>query len=44
VKEVIDLGQAAGTKIFIVEQEAYQGMSPIACSKEDFEAMKKWGY
>jgi len=44
VKEVIDLGQAAGTKLFIVEQEAYQGMSPIACSKEDFEAMKKWGY
>jgi sugar phosphate isomerase/epimerase len=44
VKEVIDLGQSAGTKIFIVEQEAYQGMSPIACSKEDFEAMKKWGY
>jgi len=44
VKEVIDLGQAAGTKIFTVEQEAYQGMSPIACSKEDFEIMKKWGY
>jgi len=44
VKEVIDLGQAAGTKIFTVEQEAYQGMSPIACSKEDFEVMKKWGY
>jgi sugar phosphate isomerase/epimerase len=44
VKEVIDLGQAAGTKIFIVEQEAYQGMSPVACSKEDFEVMKKWGY
>jgi sugar phosphate isomerase/epimerase len=44
VKDVIDLGQAAGTKLFIVEQEAYQGMSPIACSKEDFEVMKKWGY
>ncbi len=44
VKEVIDLGQAAGTKLFIVEQEAYQGMSPVACSKEDFEVMKKWGY
>jgi sugar phosphate isomerase/epimerase len=44
VKEVIDLGQAAGTTQFIVEQEAYQGKSPIDCAKEDFEVMKKWGY
>jgi sugar phosphate isomerase/epimerase len=44
VKEVIDLGQAAGTTQFIVEQESYQGKSPIDCAKEDFEMMKKWGY
>ncbi len=44
VKEVIDLGKAAGTKQFIVEQEAYQGTDPFDCAKEDFEAMKKWGY
>ncbi len=44
VKEVIDLGQAAGTKQFIIEQEAYQGKKPIDCAKEDFEIMKKWGY
>ncbi len=44
VKEVIDLGKAAGTKHFIVEQEAYQGKSPFDCAKEDFEVMKKWGY
>lgn len=44
VKEVIDLGQAAGTTQFIIEQEAYQGKSPIDCAKEDFEVMKKWGY
>ncbi len=44
VKEVIDLGKAAGTKLFIVEQEAYQGKNPFDCSKEDFEVMKKWGY
>jgi len=44
VKEVIDLGQAAGTKQFIIEQEAYQGRAPIDCAKDDFEVMKKWGY
>jgi sugar phosphate isomerase/epimerase len=44
IKEVIDLGKAAGTKIFIVEQEAYQGKDPFDCSKEDIDAMKKWGY
>jgi sugar phosphate isomerase/epimerase len=44
VKEVIDLGQAAGTKQFIIEQEAYQGKDPIVCAKEDFDIMKKWGY
>ena len=44
VKEVIDLGQAAGTTQFIIEQEAYKGKSPIDCAKEDFEVMKKWGY
>lgn len=44
VKEVIDIGKASGTKLFVIEQEAYQGKDPVACSKEDFEAMKKWGY
>src|SRR5579859_469670 len=44
VKEVIDLGQAAGTTQFIIEQEAYQGQKPIDSAKEDFEVMKKWGY
>jgi sugar phosphate isomerase/epimerase len=44
VKEVIDLGKAAGTKQFIVEQEAYQGKNPFDCAKEDYEMMKKWGY
>ncbi len=44
VKEVIDLGKKAGTKQFIVEQEAYQGKDPFDCAKEDFDVMKKWGY
>lgn len=45
VKEVIDLGRkSGGTKHFIIEQESYQGKTPIACVKEDLEIMKKWGY
>jgi sugar phosphate isomerase/epimerase len=45
VKEVIDLGRkSAGTKHFIIEQESYQGKTPIACMKENLEVMKKWGY
>ena len=45
VKEVIDLGRKSGGTIhFIIEQESYQGKTPIACMKEDYEIMKKWGY
>lgn len=45
VKEVIDLGRkSGGTKHFIIEQESYQGKTPIESAKEDFAAMKKWGY
>jgi len=44
VKEVIDLGRQWGTKHFIIEQESYQGKSPLECVKEDLDIMKKWGY
>jgi len=45
VKEVIDLGKkSGGTKHFIIEQESYQGKTPIDSVKEDLEVMKKWGY
>jgi hypothetical protein len=45
VIEVIDLGRkSGGTKHFIIEQESYQGKTPIACMKENLEVMKKWGY
>ncbi|HEX6892662.1 MAG TPA: sugar phosphate isomerase/epimerase family protein [Chryseolinea sp.] len=45
VKEVIDLGKkSGGTKHFIIEQEAYQGKTPIESVKEDLEVMKRWGY
>jgi sugar phosphate isomerase/epimerase len=45
VKEVIDLGRKSGGTIhFIIEQESYQGKTPVDCVKEDLAMMKKWGY
>ncbi len=44
VKEVIDLGRKNGTIHFIIEQESYQGKTPLDCAKEDLAIMKKWGY
>jgi len=45
VKQIIDAGRKnGGTKLFIIEQESYQGKSPIDCVKEDLAVMKKWGY
>ncbi|MBK5277796.1 MAG: sugar phosphate isomerase/epimerase [Bacteroidia bacterium] len=45
VKEVIDLGRKSGGTIhFIIEQESYQGKTPLECMKEDLKIMKKWGY
>ena len=45
VKDVIDICRdSGGTRHFIIEQEAYQGKAPLACMKEDYDIMKKWGY
>lgn len=45
VKDVVDLcRKSGGTTHFIIEQEAYQGKTPLQCMKEDLEIMKKWGY
>ncbi len=44
VKEVIDLGRKWGTKHFIIEQESYQGRTPLDCVKEDLKIMNDWGY
>jgi sugar phosphate isomerase/epimerase len=44
VKEVIDMGRKTGTIHFIIEQESYQGKTPLDCAKEDLAIMKKWGY
>ncbi len=44
VKEVLDFAKKKSTKHFIIEQESYQGKTPLECSKEDLEIMKKWGF
>ena len=45
VKEVIDLGKKSGGTIhFVVEQESYQGVTPIECITQDYKIMKGWGY
>ncbi len=45
VKEIVDLfRQSGGTTEFIIEQESYQGKTPLECSKEDLKIMKSWGY
>ncbi len=45
IKEVVDLCRDSGGTIhFIIEQESYQGKTPLQCMKEDYDVMKKWGY
>jgi sugar phosphate isomerase/epimerase len=45
VKQIVDLGKkSGGTTEFIIEQESYQGKTPLECSKEDLKIMKSWGY
>ncbi|MEO7960203.1 MAG: sugar phosphate isomerase/epimerase [Ginsengibacter sp.] len=45
VKEIIAAGIATGgTKHLIIEQESYQGKTPIASAEEDLQVMKRWGY
>jgi len=44
-KNVIDLSRKkGGSRVFIVEQESYQGKTPLACMKENLHIMEKWGY
>jgi sugar phosphate isomerase/epimerase len=44
-QKVIDLTtKIGGTQVYIIEQESYQGISPLDSVKEDLAVMKKWGY
>ena len=45
VKEVLDTARKQNPDThFIIEQESYQGKSPLDSVKEDLAIMKKWGY
>lgn len=45
VKELVAEGlKTGGTKHLIIEQEAYQGIAPLECVKQDLGVMKGWGY
>ena len=44
-KEICMIGRTTGgTKYFIVEQEAYQGISPLDSAQQDYAIMKGWGF
>lgn len=45
VKEVLDESiKTGGTIHLIIEQESYQGKTPLESLKENLQVMKKWGY
>jgi sugar phosphate isomerase/epimerase len=45
VKDVLDIAKKQNPDThFIIEQESYQGKSPMDSVKEDLQIMKKWGY
>ena len=45
VKEVLQQVQGGDSTIhFIIEQEAYQGKTALACARENYTVMKGWGY
>jgi sugar phosphate isomerase/epimerase len=44
LKEILKTARKTGTSQFIIEQEDYQGMDPITCTKLDLKTMADWGY
>lgn len=44
IKEITDLARDSGTKLFVIEQEAYQGKMPMDCMRQNLEVVKSWGY
>jgi sugar phosphate isomerase/epimerase len=44
VKEAADLARDQGTTLFVIEQESYQGKTPMERMEENLEVMKSWGY
>jgi sugar phosphate isomerase/epimerase len=44
VRKTIDLAREQGTTLFIIEQESYQGKTPMESMKENLDIMQSWGY
>jgi len=45
VREVLAMiEKTGGAQVIIIEQEAYQGKTPMECARLNLEVMKKWGY
>jgi sugar phosphate isomerase/epimerase len=45
VKDVLELcRKSGGTEHYIIEQESYQGKTPMASIHEDLKIMKDWGF
>lgn len=45
VKEVLaEATRSGGARVYIIEQEAYQGKAPLECVRINLEVMRKWGY
>lgn len=44
-RQVIDTAtKIGGTTCYIIEQESYQGKTPMECAQRDLEIMQEWGY
>lgn len=45
VREVLTMVEkTGGAQVIIIEQEAYQGKTPMECARLNLEIMRKWGY
>ncbi len=45
VRDVLSMiEKTGGARVIIIEQEDYQGKSPMECARLNLEIMKKWGY
>lgn len=44
MREIADLARETGTELFVIEQEAYQGKTPMERMEENLDIMKSWGY
>jgi sugar phosphate isomerase/epimerase len=42
-KEVTLMARDMGTELFVIEQEAYQGLPPIDCMRKNLAIIQEWG-